>query len=135
MKRMPLVRTACLSLIITLVLLGMHVEYIDMDSSALCDSQTSYAEGIQRIDSERLLSALCQKKVLEQSEELAFVRQAVRSVAGVRFGQWILFLLFFGSAYQTAALYETSFLLSGACRNQCRLRMLEYIHHKDGKKA
>lgn len=135
MKRMPLVRTACLSLIITLVLLGMHVEYIDMDSSALCDSQASYAVGIQRIDSERLLSALCQKKVLEQPEELAFVRQAVRSVAGVRFGQWILFLLFFGSAFQSTAHYETSFLLSGACRNQCRLRILEYIHHKDGKKA
>ncbi|MGN0168954.1 MAG: hypothetical protein ACI4AB_13030 [Acetatifactor sp.] len=135
MKRMLYSRAACLVLVIAMVLLGVHVENIDMDSSLACGNQASYATGIQRIDSERLISVLCQRKALEQPEELAFVRQAVRSVTGVRIGQWLLFLLFFSSIIQLSALQESSFLLSDACRNQCRMRTLEYIHHKDGKKA
>lgn len=135
MKKIPYSRFVCLILMIAMVLLGGRVENIDMDGIFACNYPASYSTGIQRIDSESLLYVLCERKALEPPEELAVVRQAVRFHAGVRFGQWLLFILFFGSVFQLTAFYKTSFLLSRACRNQCRLRILEYIHHKDGKKA
>lgn len=135
MRRMPYSRLCCLFIILTMLLVGIHGGSTVTDSSFACGSGVSSSVSIQKIDSEPFASAILEKKVLEQSQELAFERQTVRPFSGVRGGQWLLTLLFAAAAFSVSVFIGISFIRSDACRNQCRLRILEYIHHKDGKKA
>lgn len=135
MRRMAYSRLCCLFIILTMLLLGIHAGDTGMDSSFACGSPVSSSVRIQKIDSEPFAAAIFERKALEQSRELAVERQTVRLFSGARGGQWLLTLLFAAAAFSMSFFIGTFFIQSNACRNQCRLRILEYIHHKDGKKA
>lgn len=103
--------------------------------SFLASENTSYAASIQKVTGGEALDAILGRRLEHRSEEAVLERQTVRTAVRMRAGQWLLFLVFVLGAYQFAALTENSFILSDACRNMCGRRILEYIHHKDGKKA
>lgn len=144
MRSVPHSRLICLFLILFMLLLGIHVGNADMDSSfvygnpvsnSVSDPMAVRTMGIQKIDSEPPVSVFFERKLAEQSGEIFFERQSVRTAAGVRAGQWLAYLLLVMFVVLSSAFINISFIQSDACRNQCRCRILEYIHHKDGKKA
>lgn len=144
MRSVPHSRLICLFLILSMLLLGIHVGNADVDSSFACNDSISDSSsdimvvrtmGIQKVDSGQPVSVFCERKLLEQSGESFFERQSIRSAAGMRAGQWPAYLLLVMLVFLSSVHINISFIQSDACRNLCRCRILEYIHHKDGKKA
>lgn len=46
----------------------------------------------------------------------------------------VIAMLLLGGSFGLIAIFFTILFLRGVCRNQYRLRPLQYIHRKDGKK-
>lgn len=65
--------------------------------------------------------------------EFTLARQNPRTVTIMRLNPLIV-LLFLAGASGVIAIFFIILSLQGSCRNQYRLRTLQYIHRKDGKK-
>ena len=65
--------------------------------------------------------------------EFTLARQTPRTVTVMRLNP-LSIMLFLTGAFTLFAIFFTIFSLQGSRQNQCRLRTLQYIHRKDGKK-
>lgn len=65
--------------------------------------------------------------------EFTLARQNPRAVTIMRLNP-LTVLLFLTGVFGLIAIFFTILSLQGSCQNQYRLRTLQYIHHKDGKK-
>lgn len=65
--------------------------------------------------------------------EFTLARQNPRTVTVMRLNP-VLIMLFLTGAFGLTAIFFTILSLHGLYRNQYRLRTLQYIHRKDGKK-
>lgn len=129
-------RLFCLILIVTMVFAGMRTESKGTDSflSNTSTSRGSYVAVIQRIAGGELSSVLFERKLSERTAAPVIEREVCR-VSNIRGTQWNFFQLLIPAVFLLPALAGIFLILSAACRNQSRWRILEFIHQKDGKKA
>lgn len=135
MKRMVHNRLICILLTISMLVLGMYCDDIRTDSSFLHACTTSETASLQAADSALDTHVYYEKSSLSLIENFMFVRQSSRGTAGLRISQLLIAALLLIGAYLITLSLRTSFLCTDATSNQYRQRTLEYIHHKDGKKA
>ena len=133
-RKIPYSRLFCLILIVTMVFAGMRTESKGTDSFLPNTSRGSYVAVIQRIAGGELSSVLFERKLSERTAAPVIVREVYR-VSNIRGTQWNFFQLLIQAVFLLPALAGIFLILSAACRNQSRWRILEFIHQKDGKKA
>lgn len=133
-RKIPYSRLFCLILIVTMVFAGMRTESKGTDSFLPNTSRGSYVAVIQRIAGGELSSVLFERKLSERTAAPVIEREVYR-VSNIRGTQWNFFQLLIQAVFLLPALAGIFLILSAACRNQSRWRILEFIHQKDGKKA
>lgn len=135
-RKIPYSRLFCLILIVTMVFAGMRTESKGTDSflSNTSTSRGSYVAVIQRIAGGELSSVLFERKLSERTVAPVIEREVYR-VSNIRGTQWNFFQLLILAVFRMPALAGIFLILSAACRNQSRWRILVFIHQKDGKKA
>lgn len=133
MKRMIHSRLLCILLTISMLVLGMCCDNLDIrtDSSFLYAGAAS----LQSADSVLDTHVYYEKSSLSLIEEFMFVRQSPRGTSNFRISQVLVAALLLIGTYLFTLSLRTSFLCTDADCNQYCHRTLEYIHHKDGKKA
>lgn len=133
MRRIAGHRLLSLILILFLSLLGVHAD-VSVDSPLAFENTASYSMSIRRVPGGQTGEAFCERKLLEQAEGLLLDRRENHGT-GIRAGRWFtLFLLIELLLYETVG-ENVSFIRFVSGSNRCDRRILEYIHHKDGKKA
>lgn len=135
MKRMVHSRLLCILLTILMLVLGMYCDDLRTDSSFLHACTASNSASLQATDSALDTHVYYEKSSLSLIENFMFVRQSSRSTTGLRISQLLVAALLLIGTYLITLSLRTSFLFTDANCNQYRQRTLEYIHHKDGKKA
>ena len=133
-RKIPYSRLFCLILIVTMVFAGMRTEGTDSFLPNTSTSRGSYVAVIQRIAGGELSSVLFERKLSERTAAPVIEREVYR-VSNIRGTQWNFFQLLIQAVFLLPALAGIFLILSAACRNQSRWRILEFIHQKDGKKA
>ena len=135
MKRLVHNRLICILLTISMLVLGMYCDDIRTDSSFLYACPASSSASLQATDSVLDTHVYYEKSSLSLIENFMFVRQSSRGTTGLRISQLLVAALLLIGTYLITLSLRTSFLYTDATSNQYRQRTLEYIHHKDGKKA
>lgn len=134
MKKIPYSRWLCFFLIFMMVFSGVRTGTVGTDSCFASSGSVSYSTGIQKVSNGRISSALFERKIQERTGEAALEKGTVRST-GTRAAQWIWAYLVSLAVFLLSGMPDVILIQSRLCRNQSRWRILEYIHHKDGKKA
>lgn len=126
-------RLLSLILILFLSLVGVHADG-SVASFFPSGNTASCSMSIRRVSGGQTGEAFCEKKLLEQSEGLLLKRSEEHG-SDLRAGRWLTFLLLFELLLCETAGAGASFIRFASGVNRCDRRILEYIHHKDGKKA
>ena len=135
MKRLVHNRLICILLTISMLVLGMYCDDIRTDSSFLHACTAPDSASLQAADGIFDPHVYYEKSSLSLIENFMFVRQSSHGTAGLRISQLLIAALLLIGAYLITLSLRTSFLCTDAHSNQYCQRTLEYIHHKDGKKA
>lgn len=135
MKRMVHNRLLCILLTISMLVLGIYCDDIRNDSSFLYACTASDSTSLQAADSVLDTHIYYEKSSLSLIENFMFVRQSSHGTAYLRINHLLIAALFLIGTYLITLSLRISFLCTDATSNQYRQRTLEYIHHKDGKKA
>ena len=123
----------CLLITLFMLVMGMHVDEVHMDSSLKYPAFGSVS--YQRVSMGQETVVYRDNSVLSQLENFTVLRASTCSAAGTKPAQWLVILLIPAALLQKFLIREKSVLLYRACDNQYRRRTLDYIHHTDGKKA
>jgi hypothetical protein len=119
-----------------MLMVGMCCDNVGADSYFSCAANDIHASVLTKVTSELETRAYIEKSSTELLESTVAAKQVVRTVLGSsRINHVIIISLLLISIYLLSLYFSTSFLLKSACLNQYGQRTLEYIHHKDGKKA
>lgn len=132
-KRILRYRLVCLLITLFMLGMGVHVDEVRMDSPLECMPQGNIS--FQRVNSVQEAVLYRENSAFSQLENLIVLRSSTRLTAGTRLVQWLLLCLL--PVIHLLKYYhrDKSIFLYITCDNQYRRRTLEYIHHKDGKKA
>lgn len=126
-------RLMCLFIIFILIFAGMHRDEIPVDSSlAYPDFGTV---SLQKVSGGQAAVLFRDNRSAGQLENFNVFRSAYRSLAGMRPGHWATLFLIPALLLLNLLIRERLLSLCEACENQYGRRTLDYIHHKDGKKA
>ncbi len=122
-----------LILILFLSLWGVYAEG-SMDSRLTSENAASCSVTIRKISGGQAQETFCEKRLLEQTEGLMPDRREGRGT-DVRAGRCLAFFLLLEILLCETVGENISFIRFAPDSNRCDRRILEYIHHKDGKKA
>lgn len=132
-KRTGAQRQMCLLVIFILMFMGLRMEGIRAES---CFDRPDFGTvSLQRFTEGQTSVLYRDTRTLSQLENFTALRSANRSLTGMRFGQWMALLLIPAALFLNFSVRERFLPFRVACENQYRRRTLDYIHHKDGKKA
>lgn len=126
-------RLICLFISLILIFAVMHRDEIPVDSSFACSDFGRVS--LQKAGADRAVFIFRDDRTACQLENLNIFRSAGRSLAGLRPGQWATLFLIPILLLLKLLIRERFLPLCQACENQYGRRTLDYIHHKDGKKA
>ena len=112
---------------------GMHCGEPLPSSSFSCAAETRAAAVMRASDGVFNSHIYHEENRLTGLGEFTLARQNPRTVTVMRLNP-LLIMLFLTGAFTLIAIFFTILSLQGSCRNQYRLRTLQYIHRKDGKK-
>ena len=133
MKSLRYSKTVCIILAISMLLLGMYCGDPLPASSSLCGENAPVSSILRASDGQLNSHIYKEENRLTGLGEFTLARQTPRTVTIMRLNPlWMM--LFFTGAFGLIAIFFTILFLQGSCKNQYRLRTLQYIHHKDGKK-
>ena len=116
-----------------MLLLGMYCGETLPASSSLCDANAPVSSILRASDGQLNSHIYKEENRLTGLGEFTLARQTPRTVTIMRLNPLLMMLLFTG-AFGLIAIFFTILSLGSSCRNQYRLRTLQYIHRKDGKK-
>lgn len=126
-------RLMCLLIILFMLVMGMHVNEVHMDSPLAYPAFSNAS--FQKVSMGQEAVAYRDNSVLSQLENVTVLRTSTRSVVGTRLAQWLVFLFLPTVILLKFLIWEKSVFLYRTCDNQYRHRTLKYIHQTDGKKA
>jgi len=133
MKSLMHSKTVCILLAISMLLLGMYCGE-SLPSSSSLRATNAPASSILRAPDGQLNSHIYKEEnKLTELGEFTLARQNPRTATVIRLNP-LAIMLFWTGALSLAAVFFTILSLRVSCRNQYRLRTLQYIHRKDGKK-
>lgn len=135
MKKIVHSRLLCISLMISMLVLGIYCEDIHNDSSFLRVSDDISSASLQAADHLADTYIYCEKLSLNLIEEFVLTRQSVRTFTIMRMILCALTALYMISAYLLLLSFRNSERCADGFDNQYNRRTLEYIHHNDGKKS
>ena len=133
MKSLRQSKIVCMILAISMLLLGMYCGETLPSSSSLCATNVPASSILRASDGQLNSHIYKEENRLTGLSEFTLAGQNPRTVTVMRLNP-LLMMLFFTGAFGLIATFFTILSLQGLCKNQCRLRTLLYIHHKDGKK-
>ena len=133
MKRFMHSKTVCIILAISMLLLGMYCGDPLPASSSLCGTNAPVSSILRASDGQLNSHIYKEENRLTGLGEFMLARQNPRTMTVIRLNP-LLMMLFLTGALGLIAIFFTILFLQGSCKNQYRLRTLQYIHHKDGKK-
>ena len=116
-----------------MLLLGMYCGEPLPASSSLCGANAPVSSILRASDGQLNSHIYKEENRLTGLGEFTLARQTPRTVTIMRLNPLFMMLLFTG-AFGLIAIFFTILSLGNSCRNQYRLRTLQYIHRKDGKK-
>lgn len=128
----------CIILIVSVLILSMSTMGMyckeSLPSSPFSSAATPHSAAILRTSNGGINSHIYhEENKLTGLGEFTLARQNPRTVTVMRLNP-LLVILFLTGAFGLVAIFFTILSLNGSCRNQYRLRTLQYIHRKDGKK-
>ena len=112
---------------------GLHCGEPLPSSSFSCAAETRAAAVMHASDGVFNSHIYHEENRLTGLGEFTLARQTPRTVTVMRLNP-LSIMLFLTGAFTLFAIFFTIFSLQGSRQNQCRLRTLQYIHRKDGKK-
>lgn len=133
MKSLRYSKTVCIILAISMLLLGMYCGEALPSSSSLYTTDIHTSSILRASDGQLNSHIYKEENRLTGLGEFTLARQTPRTVTIMRLNPLLMMLLFTG-AFGLIAIFFTILSLGSSCRNQYRLRTLQYIHRKDGKK-
>lgn len=133
MKSLMHTKTVCIILAISILLLGMHCGEPLPNSSFLYATNAPTASILRASDGQLNSHIYKEENRLTGLGEFTLARQTPRTVTIMRLNP-LLMMLFLNGAFGLIAIFFTILFLQSSCKNQYRLRTLQYIHRKDGKK-
>lgn len=122
----------CILLIVSMLALGMYCGE-PLPSSPFSCAADSHTATLRVSDGVFNSHIYHEESKLTGLGEFTLARQNPRTVTVMRLNP-LLVLLSLTGAFGLTVIFFTILSLQGFCRNQYRLRTLQYIHHKDGKK-
>lgn len=134
MKGLMQSKIVCIILVISMLLLGMYSGETLPSSSSLCATDVPASSILRSSDGQLNSHIYKEENRLTGLNEFTLAGQNPRTVTVMRLNP-LLMMLFFTGALGLIAIFFTILSLQSSCKNQCRLRTLLYIHHKDGKKT
>lgn len=132
-KRTGAQRRLCLLVIMMLILMGLRAEEIRAESCFDCPDFGMVS--LQEVSGGQTTVLYRDTRTLSQLENFSAIRLPNRSLTGMRLGQWMALLLIPAALFLNFSVRGRLLPFHAACGNQYRRRTLDYIHHKDGKKA
>lgn len=126
-------RLICLLVSLILIFAVMHREELPVDSSFACADFGRAS--LQKVSADRTVFIFRDNRTACQLENFNVFRSSGRSLAGMRPGQWATLFLIPILLLLKLLIRERHQSFLQACENQYGRRTLDYIHHKDGKKA
>lgn len=132
-KRRTAQKRMCLFVIFILIFMGLRVEEASAESCFACPEFGRVS--FQRACGEQTSVLYRDPRTFSQLENISAIRFFGRSLTGFRLGSWMTLLPVPAALFLNLSAHERFLPFSAACENQYRRRTLDYIHHKDGKKA
>lgn len=126
-------KIVCMILAISMLILGMYCGESLPTSSSLCGENAPVSSILRASDGQLNSHIYKEENRLTGLGEFMLARQNPRTVTVIRLNP-LFMMLFLTGALGLIAIFFTILFLQGSCQNQYRLRTLQYIHHKDGKK-
>lgn len=126
-------RLMCLFVIFMLAFAGMHRDEIPADAALSCADFGTVS--LQRVSGTQVAVLFRDNRAVSQLENLNAFRSACRSLSGMQPGHWVTLFLIPILLLLNFLTGERLLPLCEACENQYGRRTLDFIHHKDGKKA
>ena len=123
----------CIVLIVSMLALGMYCGEPLPSSPFLHAADTPAASNTCMSDGVFNAHIYHEENRLSGLSEFTLAKSNPRTMTVLRLNP-LLMLLFFGGIFGLIAIFFTILSLHGLCKNQYRLRTLQYIHRKDGKK-
>ncbi len=126
-------KIVCIILAISMLLLGMYCGEPLPASSSLCGENAPVSSILRASDGQLNSHIYKEENRLTGLGEFMLARQTPRTLTVIRLNP-LFMMLFLTGALGLISIFFTILFLQGLCKNQYRLRTLQYIHHKDGKK-
>lgn len=134
MKGKIQIKLFCIVLIVSMLTLGMYCKEEPLPSSPFSNTAASPAASIMRMTGGVLNAHIYhEENRLSGLGEFTLARSNPRGATILRLNP-LLLLLFWGGAFTLTAIFFTTLSLNGLYKNRYRVRTLQYIHRKDGKK-
>ena len=128
-------KSICFLLMICMLFLGMCFENIHADSSFSCENTTYTISTIRSAEETTLTKQVYYEETLAKEESIMDPQQAVRRIFS-RISRGIsLNLAFVDILPQISPIFYTSLDCELAQESSSNTIIVNYIHHKDGKKA
>lgn len=126
-------RRMCLLILFILMITGVRMEEAHADA---CFVPSVFGTAsIQRVGAGQTDVLYSDNRALSRLDHFNAYRVGGRSQTGMRPGQWVTVFLIPAAMFLKLLTREVFLPLCEACDNQYGRRTLNFIHHKDGKKA
>lgn len=128
-------KSICFLLMICMLFLGMCFESIQTDSSFSCENTTYTVSTIRSAERTTLTKQVYYDETLAKEESITDSQQAVRRLFTRTSRGIALNLAFVDILPQISPIFYTSLDCELAQESSSNTIIVNYIHHKDGKKA